>query len=338
MNRPSKRLTRPGVVAAITALSALSIAAPASAGPDSLTDPVGDTADSDSGALLPTATADIVASSVSSGPGGIRLAVNVVKFADPLADTRWASESTYINWDLDTTGDGKADYFVEYFRDGEKLDGDVAQVTAADVLPPLCELTSISYSEDEGYIAVFPAKCIGSPTSLAYQVGLYWDTDPKNEEAAQVADLAPDKGMTPAIALNAAPPVRQGPTTQKGVEAAPTTTLPVAAAPAVAPVAAAPVAAPAPKAPAAALKVAPKPAAPKAAAPKAAASVATARPKAVGPAAPSQPAAAAGAPDPALARTGPREAKLLTVLAGGLLSLAGICRIGGAGLRRGPVS
>jgi hypothetical protein len=140
--------------------------------------------------------ADIVHSAVAYAPNAVLLTVQVRQPVDPRQDPNWASESTYLAWELDTNGDAKPDYDIQYFLDSGALVAGVSRVGDTDGAAA-CDAEA-GYGPD-GYTVAFAPECLGSP-SFSYRVSMYYDSDPKNENAPLVSDVAPDGGLSRPVA------------------------------------------------------------------------------------------------------------------------------------------
>src|SRR5207244_2604581 len=79
-----------------------------------LTDKTGDTVTDGTGVAMAQPQADIVKAQANWSAKALVLAVQVAQPVNPGQDPHWASQSTYIDWSLDTNGDGAADYEVQY--------------------------------------------------------------------------------------------------------------------------------------------------------------------------------------------------------------------------------
>lgn len=141
----------------------------------------------------PEPRADIVQSHVSYETGKIVFAVQTGQWVDPRQDPNWASESTYLSWEIDTTGDGTPDYEVQYFlAEGAPVAG-VSRVgdQAGD---SVCNAEA-GFATD-GYALALDPACFNSPASFSYRVTINYDSDPKNENADVLTDVAPDGGLS----------------------------------------------------------------------------------------------------------------------------------------------
>ncbi|HET9771297.1 MAG TPA: hypothetical protein VFS16_10440 [Acidimicrobiia bacterium] len=171
---------------------------PAAAGdkgqPGTLADQPGDTVADGSGAALRDSRADIVRVGAVYGPEGVSLAMQVDRPTDPRKDERWAADSTYAQWELDTNGDSVADFEVQYYMiDEENLGGSVSK--PGDTGEPVCDISRATYSAD-GYRVTFDAACLGDPASFSYRGTLYYDTNPADENAEVATDAAPNGGWS----------------------------------------------------------------------------------------------------------------------------------------------
>jgi len=138
--------------------------------------------------------ADITQASLEYAPGWIRMKVQVKTPTDPLKDPAWSDRSD-AEWALDTNGDGKPDYTVEFATAKGELYGAVFDVTKPDD-KSLCDADSASFSAQDGYTLVIDPKCIGNPPSLGYSVAIFFDTNPKDDNADVASDVAPAGGMS----------------------------------------------------------------------------------------------------------------------------------------------
>jgi len=267
-----------------------------------ITDMGGDAVIDGSTTLISEARGDIVAASAEYRPDGIALSVRTASLVDPLRDPAWATDSTYLSWELDTTGDGQPDYEVQYFTRAGKLTGDVS--SAGQGSAKRCDLSAAAFDAVTGYEAVIDPNCLGNPNSFSYKVTVFYNTNPANPDSDVATDVTPDQGLSPLV-------------TRSGSVA------PLGATPA-AP--GAPLFATAPGTPAAA---APHPS-PTAAQPTTSAGASTSPP------ASSSPTASAGATQlDELPRTGPIHTHRLAALGAGLLGLGLSLRLFPIGRSRG---
>jgi hypothetical protein len=159
-------------------------------------DATGDTVVDATQAPQANARADIVQSRGANTTKGIGLAVKVAQPVDPTKDPTWASDSTFVAWEVDTSGDGKPDFEIEYFVEGGKLVAGVNRVTSSGN-QAACEAEA-GYMSDNYMVGIDPG-CLGSPASLSYRATMYYATDPSNQNTDSIADVSPDGGMSPAV-------------------------------------------------------------------------------------------------------------------------------------------
>ena len=159
-----------------------------------LGDPAGDTFIDGTQDPIKEGRSDIVRSRAVYEPGKITFGMQVDQPSEPSKDERWASESTFVNWDVDTNGDGKPDFEVQYYIDEGAYGGAVSKPGAAE--PEIvCEVDTASYGPD-GYSVTIPSYCLGDPASFQYRVTMFYDTNPKDENADVVSDVAPNGGLS----------------------------------------------------------------------------------------------------------------------------------------------
>jgi hypothetical protein len=155
-------------------------------------DPTGDTVVDGTTNPIKEGRADIVQAGAGYQPGKIILAMQVAQPTDPRKDAKWAGDSTFVSWSLDTNGDGKPDFDIQYYFDGEQLGGTVSRAGTEDVA---CETTDASYSPGGYALAVAPS-CLGDPASFSYRVTMFYDTNPKDANADVASDVTPNGGLS----------------------------------------------------------------------------------------------------------------------------------------------
>lgn len=166
-----------------------------------LGDPAGDTFVDGTQDPIKEGRADIVRSRAVYEPDRITFVVQVDEPSDPSKDERWASDSTFAKWEIDTNGDGTADFDVQYYIDQGTYGGAVSKLGAAE--PEIvCEVGTATYGP-EGYSVTIPAHCLGDPASFQYRATMYYDTNPKDENADVVSDVAPNGGLSIPISRGA---------------------------------------------------------------------------------------------------------------------------------------
>jgi hypothetical protein len=140
--------------------------------------------------------ADIARSEGFYASNVIVLTVLTREPVDPSKDPHWQSDSSFVTWELDTNDDRVTDYEVQFAVSEGSLIAGVSRPGEADVLD--CEAEAI-YSAERYGVGLDPA-CAGNPASLSYRVKTNYDTDPTNEDADVVTDLAPDGGWSRPLA------------------------------------------------------------------------------------------------------------------------------------------
>ena len=157
-------------------------------------DPAGDTFVDGTQDPIKEGRADIVRTRAVYQPGQINIAVQVEQPSDPTKDERWAAEATFVSWLVDTNGDTKPDFEVQYWFDEGALGGSVTRPGQPEV-EVVCEVNTASYGST-GYALTIPSSCLGDPASFSYRVKTHYDTNPKDENAAVASDVAPNGGMS----------------------------------------------------------------------------------------------------------------------------------------------
>jgi hypothetical protein len=280
------------------------------AGPATITDPTGDTINRDTNEKLPSPPTDIVSATVDSGAQGIVLTFKTQQMVDPATDPHWASPNTFVSWQVDDNGDGKVDDLIRFSADRTTPGGLAADLThwSGPGIPAKHCDAQPAFDPAVGYSLTFDTACIGTPAAISYRVQLTYDTDPGAAKPPLAFDVAPDQGLAGPV------PIFVPTAPQAAPPAAPAAGAPAPGAPA----APAGGATPQSAKPGARAKPAAKPPA-KPAAP--ASRPASSAPTATAPAG-ATPTPTAARPD--LAATGPRAARPLGALGGGLLLLGGI--------------
>lgn len=160
-------------------------------------DPAGDTVVDGTRQPRGDSRADIVHTRVTNQANGIVLSAQAAQRIDPAEDPNWATDSTFLSWELDTDGDARPDFEVQFFLDGGTPVAGVSRVGDPDN-NAACPAEA-GYVQDSYAVGLDPA-CLGSPTAFSYRVTIYYDTDPKNENAAVITDTTPDGGLSRPIA------------------------------------------------------------------------------------------------------------------------------------------
>ena len=164
-----------------------------------IADATGDTVVDSSRAPQANARADMVQSRATNTTKGIGFAVKVAEPVDPTRDPTWTSAATFVLWEIDTSGDDKPDFELEYFFEGGKLIAGVSRVTSNGP-QAACEAEA-AYMSESYAVGIDPA-CLGSPASLSYRATVYYAVDPNNDDS--VTDVSPDGGMSSPLRRTAA--------------------------------------------------------------------------------------------------------------------------------------
>jgi hypothetical protein len=159
-----------------------------------VTDPAGDTFVDGTQKPITESRADIVRTGAAYGPGGLTFTMQVQTPTDPRQDKKWAGESTYALWAVDTTGDGNPDFEIQYYFDSGSLGASVDRPGDANG-PSVCDVSAATYGPDGYSVTVDPA-CLGNPAAISYRATLYYDTNPKDDNADVASDIAPNGGMS----------------------------------------------------------------------------------------------------------------------------------------------
>ena len=182
--------------------------APPKASPPSITtsgvwtvmsDAGGDTVVDSSGAPQASARADMVESRATNTTKAIGFAVKVAEPVDPSRDPTWSSPATFVLWEIDTSGDDKPEFEVEYFLEGGKLIAGVSRVTS-NGLQAACEAEAGFMSES--YVVGIDPACLGAPGSLSYRATVYYSANASNDDS--ITDVSADGGMSAPLRRTAA--------------------------------------------------------------------------------------------------------------------------------------
>jgi hypothetical protein len=176
--------------------------APAGAAVVDVTDATGDTLTDTIEDPIVAPMADIVATSADSRPEGVTLAFRVAQMADPMADRNWLSAFTSATWELDTSGDGKRDYIVDYYRDEETgvLTADLDKAGAGRPADE-CTAAKPGYSPEAGYTVTVDPKCLGGANAFTYRMSLEYTLDAEDPSADVATDSIPDEGWSSSVAV-----------------------------------------------------------------------------------------------------------------------------------------
>jgi hypothetical protein len=132
-----------------------------------MTDPTGDAntrvkASGGTTAVPNEPRADVVSASAEYQAGAIVLSLRTAQPVNPAGDASWGE--SVISWFIDTTGDKKFDYSVEWGADGGSLFADVYNATSE---TPICTGTP-ALGQDNSYVVTVQSSCLKNPT------GFFW--------------------------------------------------------------------------------------------------------------------------------------------------------------------
>jgi hypothetical protein len=144
------------------------------------TDPAGDV----------DARADVTNVSARVRAGRVRFGLQLPTTPDPRVDDSWQNGATFAAWVVDTNADDQPDYDV--FVLAFPADRFVAGVITDDGTTYLCNGNASYVAARHTFSATVPLRCIGSPTSIAFQGGSQYDTSPFDDVFDVIQDFAPD--------------------------------------------------------------------------------------------------------------------------------------------------
>jgi hypothetical protein len=136
-----------------------------------ISDPAGDATvrlNSD-GSTTPIANeprADVVSSSATYQTSAIVLSVLTAQPVNPTSDPQWDAENSDINWYIDTTGDKKFDYNIDWGVDGGAIYADVYGNSTDPNAAAICQGVPASLGSDGSYVVSVPLNCFKSPKSF----------------------------------------------------------------------------------------------------------------------------------------------------------------------------
>jgi hypothetical protein len=167
------------------------LAVPAEAAVSIINDPKGDVVtDDEAGTPIDVPRADVIGANARYRWDELYFSLAVGEGVDPRTDPSWADGASVAGWVLDTNGDGSADYAVTYVVGPNGLAGGVADLATPDEIR--CPAKWVGYSHPGVYTLMLDPACVGSPVSFTWGAVLIYDTDPADENAPVVVDVAPD--------------------------------------------------------------------------------------------------------------------------------------------------
>jgi len=86
------------------------------------------------------------------------------------------------------------DFEIQYYYDAGSFGGSVDRPGDA-AAPSVCGVSAATYGPDGYSVTVDPA-CLGNPAAVAFSATMYYDTNPKNDNADVASDVAPNGGMS----------------------------------------------------------------------------------------------------------------------------------------------
>ncbi|GGK22368.1 hypothetical protein GCM10010124_13550 [Pilimelia terevasa] len=187
---------RAALVVAVPAIG-LGLATPAlavtPAAPVAVTDPAGDVYNDDD-ELVDAPYADITNGDVKKSGANLVLTYKTAKQLSPAEDPNWESESSLTDFLIDTNGDNKEDFDVEYGLDEDgDIYADVYKLPASDTDAPAC--TGNGDFVNGVHTITIPLSCIGNPAKAGYRVETMYDLDVNNTESLAGYDSVPDEGF-----------------------------------------------------------------------------------------------------------------------------------------------
>lgn len=189
----SRRVVAASVLLAVVAVPAGALAdgsIRAAGVSDAVSDPKGDVKNDEGGAAAQP-EADIVTAGADHRGGDIVFTVLVDRPTDPNSTNNWTG-ATMAAWGVDTSGDNTPEYLVAFGRDENgRLAVEAGRLDDESGATAACAGTAGLGPQGE-FVATVPASCLGDPASLRYAAAMSWDTDPANESAPSVGDIAPD--------------------------------------------------------------------------------------------------------------------------------------------------
>src|SRR5206468_6258408 len=126
----------------------------------------------DNGGTTPVANeprADITAISVNYQPGSMVLSAHTAQPVNPSGDPAWGTSD--VTWFIDTNGDKKFDYSIEYGADSGNLYADVYNAAGTIV----CAGGAVpSLAQDGSYVVTVQSKCFNNPAAFNWGGRTEW--------------------------------------------------------------------------------------------------------------------------------------------------------------------
>jgi hypothetical protein len=169
------------------------------------TDPTGDTVEEQSSIKMTEPHGDAVETIGEYGVDGLSLKLKVADPVKPKADNDWQYPGTGVGWQIDTNGDFKPEFAIEYGLDKGKIYADVFKNGAQD---PVCQGTADF--ADQYYRVVLDRNCIDSPDSIYFKATVIY-AHSANVNDDQSVDNVPDVSFAGPIVFPTDPGPAPGP-------------------------------------------------------------------------------------------------------------------------------
>jgi hypothetical protein len=165
-------------------------------------DAAGDVIDIATGSRTTTGNedaADLLEQCANYGPS-LSLTVQVAAPKHPRLDPAWLG-ATAILWAIDTTSDGKADYFADYSLDANAtLRGTVVNAASKAVAcTPRATFTGLHG------LSGITRSCLGGASTVAVAAAAFYDTSTPSKDGPVLFDQAPDAGRLHTVPAGGTP-------------------------------------------------------------------------------------------------------------------------------------
>ena len=181
------------IAASVLPLFLASLATVSAHGPESHTvqDARGDVK-ADTGGALAEARADVIEAGAAFSGDQIVFRLKTVEPSNPKTDPGWASGDSAVAWAVDTTGDTREEFQIEYGLDPESkaVYADVYRAFGAADAAPLC--AAAAQFASGVYSMSVPAGCMGSPDHVQYAALMLYTRNPADANSPQGEDRIPD--------------------------------------------------------------------------------------------------------------------------------------------------